>query len=428
MGNTETENLYRRFIMPVLIATTLLIGFSVPISVAFDNLLLALVFMAMLLNIPSVWHTISNNPVARAACYLFGMISIAVTYGATPWMEAAAVAGKYLDLLYIPAFMVILSRAELRQRAQYAFMMAMGLTLFLSYLVGFEIMEIQPWMSPRAVSENPAIFHNHITQNNMMALAIFLALLHLRGTATFTAKLGWGAFIVLATINVLFMVQGRTGYLVLIVLLVWFTWSTIRRNKKFSSMFGGKKILLIAIGLVGVVASVYNTSEAFNHRVTSAMRQFSTWQPGSSYEITEEPKSIAVTRRLDFYYYSAKIVQQHPIIGVGTGGLPASYAEQVNGKDAPSNPHNEFLMITVQTGLIGLVLLLYLFYTQWRYAEKLKNALEQDAARGLMLAYAVSCTLNSSLLDHADGLLFAFMTAAFFGGWESKKVVGPQGA
>jgi hypothetical protein len=73
-------------------------------------------------------------------------------------------------------------------------------------------------------------------------------------------------------------------------------------------------------------------------------------------------------------------------------------------------------MLTVQTGVIGLALLLYLFYTQWRTAPKLPTPFEQDAARGLVLAYAANCSLNSALMDHADGLFFAFMTAALFAG------------
>jgi len=81
-----------------------------------------------------------------------------------------------------------------------------------------------------------------------------------------------------------------------------------------------------------------------------------------------------------------------------------------------NNPHNEYLMIAVQTGIIGLALLLYLFYTQWRYAPLLHTSFEQDAARGLVLAYLVNCSLNSALRDHADGLFFAFMTAVLFAG------------
>ena len=71
-------------------------------------------------------------------------------------------------------------------------------------------------------------------------------------------------------------------------------------------------------------------------------------------------------------------------------------------------------MIAAQTGIAGLALLLYLLYTLWRTAPRLPGAFEQDAARGLVLAYLVNCAFNSALMDHSDGLFFAFMTAVLF--------------
>jgi hypothetical protein len=71
-------------------------------------------------------------------------------------------------------------------------------------------------------------------------------------------------------------------------------------------------------------------------------------------------------------------------------------------------------MITAQVGLVGGMLLLFLFYTQWRCAPRLATPFAQDAARGLVLAYMVNCAFNSALLDHADGLFFAWLTALLF--------------
>jgi hypothetical protein len=50
----------------------------------------------------------------------------------------------------------------------------------------------------------------------------------------------------------------------------------------------------------------------------------------------------------------------------------------------------------------------------WRYAPLLPTSFEQDAARGLLIAYMINCMLNSALMDHSDGLFFAFMTAVLF--------------
>jgi O-antigen ligase len=137
--------------------------------------------------------------------------------------------------------------------------------------------------------------------------------------------------------------------------------------------------------------------------------EFQEWSP-------DHGKDTSSGQRLDFYLNSLQIVRDHTIFGVGTGGFPAAYELQTQGKDVKEtrNPHNEYLMISVQTGIIGLALLLYLFYTQWRCAPSLPTSFEQDAARGLVLACMTSCMVNSTLLDHADGLLFSFMSAVLF--------------
>ena len=68
----------------------------------------------------------------------------------------------------------------------------------------------------------------------------------------------------------------------------------------------------------------------------------------------------------------------------------------------------------MQLGLGGLGLLLYLFYTQWRYAVNLPTLFEQDAARGLVLTISITALFNSPLLDHTEGLFSAFASALLF--------------
>jgi hypothetical protein len=79
------------------------------------------------------------------------------------------------------------------------------------------------------------------------------------------------------------------------------------------------------------------------------------------------------------------------------------------------------MLITVQTGLVGLAALLWLFWQQWRYALQLPTPLERNLAQGLVLMMILICMLNSSLLDHTEGLLFAWMTALLYGGLESAR-------
>lgn len=397
-----------------------LVGFSVPISVALDNVLLALILLGVLASLRSISGIVRSHPIAHAAMLLFVILVMAMVYGTTPWMDALSVVGKYVDLIFVPIFIYFLVRGGYRRRARYAYLAAMAITLFLSYLVGLQLIEPMAWMNQYTTPNNPFIFHSHITQNNMMVFAIFLALLESRDAVTRTARIGWGMFALLGAINILFMVQGRTGYLILLALLGWFVWVTLARHRHARGRaWGWRHGVIILSATLAVVLAAYHLSSRLHERVALAISEYQAWSPGQG-------KDTSTGQRLDFYYNTLQIVRDHPFVGVGTGGFPAAFKQQVQGTDVllTSNPHNEYLLIAAQAGLIGLALLLYLFYMLWRYAPLLPSPLEQDAARGLVLAYMVNCMFNSALHDHADGLLFAFMTAVLFAGLRPESAHG----
>ncbi len=396
--------------LPVFRTSTILLGVSVAISVAIDNLLMAVVLLCVMFKWRKIWQLVQQHPVARSAWLLFGVLIAAMLYGETPLREAAGTLSKYVDLAFIPLFMVLLSGETYRHRAQHAFLFVMGVTLLMSWLVGLEILPVQHWMWAEAAADNPAIFRSHITQNNMMAFAVFLALLKFREASSPGIKMAWGTFVLLGATNVLFMVQGRTGYMILLVLSGWFIWTTLARYMRArGNTWGWQQAIVTLLVLVGLAVIAYQTSTRLHDRVSLASSELQSWE-------LNHGKDTSTGQRLDFYYNTFRIVQQHPVFGVGTGGFADAFAKQVQGTEVMQtrNPHNEYLMVSAQTGLIGLVFMLYLFYTQWRCAPLLDRPFTQDAARGLVLAYLVNCSFNSALMDHADGLFFAFMTAALY--------------
>ncbi|MDD4957813.1 MAG: O-antigen ligase family protein [Gallionella sp.] len=391
-------------------ASTALIGLAVPISTAISNVCLAAVLLGGLFYGRAIWQMVKSQPVAQAAWLLFGALWLGTLYGATPWREAMGLLGKYIDLAFIPLFMLMLSGEVARRWAQRAFFAASGLILFLSYLVGLKLLSVQHWMTTFSAVDNPVIFHSHITQNNMMAMAIFLALLNAREAVSNKLRWVWAGFASLALFNVLFMVIGRTGYLILFTLLGWLAWATLARYaQRHGKTWGIRQAMLIVIGMMAVIVLALQLSPRLHERVSAVVSEYQAWQPNHG-------EGTSTGERLDFYYNTLQIIQQHPLVGVGTGGFAAAFAQQTAGTAAKKtpNPHNEYLMMTAQIGLAGGLLLLFLFYTQWRCAPRLATPYAQDAARGLVLAYMVNCSFNSALLDHADGLFFAWLTALLF--------------
>jgi hypothetical protein len=63
------------------------------------------------------------------------------------------------------------------------------------------------------------------------------------------------------------------------------------------------------------------------------------------------------------------------------------------------------------------VVLAGLLVTQWRLAVRLPGGFEPAAARALVLTYAAASALSSTLIDHSEGFLFAYMSGLLFAGY-----------
>lgn len=409
------DGMLSRFTAKPLQVVAILLGISIPVSVALDNLLAALLIVLGLVGAGHQIFSIAlRNPVARAAWLLFGILLLAVCYGQAGWREALGTLAKYVDLALVPLFMVALSHPATNRMAFYAFMLVMAVTLVLTCLLGFGLIDTQPWMWREALHGNPAIFRSSITQNVLMGYAVFLALLHAREEVVIWKKVAYGIFAALGGMSVLFLVIGRTGYLILFALLAWFAWSTLDGYLRVrGKAIGWRSMLAVALLMLGSVSAAYHASGRLHERVDQVVAEYKAWQPNVA---NAASNSTSTGERLEFYYNSLKIASAHPFIGVGTGGFPQAYAQQVAGTGIlpTHNPHNEYLMLMVQAGLPALLLMLYWLYVQWREAAKLESPLRKDAARGLALTVGICCLVNSSLLDHTEGLFFAFMSALLF--------------
>jgi O-antigen ligase len=257
--------------------------------------------------------------------------------------------------------------------------------------------------SAQGTAANPHVFKMHITQSIFMAFFAFLLAVKARLADVPKMRLLFALAALLAVYNILFMVQGRTGYVVLVALTAYFCFDWL-----------GRKGLAVAVAvcLVTGVAGYYAPGP-MQQRIKLATTEVEMWQPGKG-----AMNSNSSGLRLDYYTNSLSIIRDHPLFGVGTGGFEKAYDEKVRNTAMASsnNPHNQYLLITVQLGVLGLGLLLYLFYTQWRMAGLLPTVLEQNLARGVLLTIASGSLLNSLLLDHSEGLFFAWASGVLFAG------------
>ena len=375
------------------------LGFSIPISVALDNVLLAVT--ALLWLAAGNWRArvavIRNNPVALAALALFGLLALGLAWGMRNPGDGMRYLGKYTDLLFVPLFLFFFTDMQTRERALLAFCLAALASVVVSHLVYFDLLADNPLL-PRN-REYPGGFKLSITHGLIVAFAAFLFALRARAETDRRRRWCLGALALFAAHNVVFVVFGRTGYLVLAVLFVYF----------FVVSFGRRGLLLIIMICAATIVAAYSTSSTFQQRADVSAREFKQWEPG-------KPADTSVGLRLEWYSNSLGIIGQHPLLGSGTGSFPAAYAHAVLDRNMAhtDNPHNEYLLISVQIGLIGLACLIHLFIRQWRMAGRLEQTLYRDLGRGLVLTIAVGCLFNSLLADHTEGLLFSWLSGLVF--------------
>lgn len=380
------------------------LGISIPISTALDSVLLVVVLAGWLAS--GAWRAkweAGRNPVAVAALALFALLLLGTLYGERNPGDAGAILRKYLDLLWIPMLVWVMRDPVMRARALYALAASLALVLVISFLIMADVIPAGGLLA--GDSGYPIVLKGRQTHGPLMAFGAFLYFQLAVAAAGARARVGWLVLAVLALINGTLVVQGVTGYLVFGALALYLGY-----------LAKGWRGLAGAAGVAAALVTVLIlTPGAFQARVARIQSEIAQWRPGAV-----DGLSSAGTR-LEFYRVSVAIVLDRPLLGHGTGSFTKAFADKTRDVAAlPSrNPHNEYLHLMVQLGLVGLAALLYLFVTQWRLAPGLASPLEFRLARGLIVMMVVGCLFNSWLMDHTEGLLYAWLTGLLFAGLES---------
>jgi O-antigen ligase len=372
------------------------VGFALPVSVALDSIAVALMVLLWLASGPTGQDLTSSrhNRVTVAALALFALCALSLLYGEGSTEYGLMYLKKYMDLLLIPVFVLLFRDAHLRHLGLRAFEAAMLITLVASYLLA---MGVLPWTPP--FTANPlagaTVFKYQITHGTFMAFAAYLFAERARTNASPVPRALWVIAAGLAVINVLFMVSGRTGYLVLFALALIFCWH----------VFGWRGFAVVSAGLFVAIALLMSGSNPFSDRVQRGLAEARAWEQGIGAD-------SSIGHRLDFYTTTAAIVRENPLFGVGLGGFPGAYRAQVEGTAiTPTyNPHNQFLLFAAQLGIVGLAAYLWLLWALWSCSRLSGGTYEQLVARGLLATAVIGSMVNSFLLDHTEGLFFAWMS------------------
>ena len=367
-----------------------LLAIAIPTSTALTTIVVGGILLCWLFsgNIKEKIQMGFQHTLVRGFLVFFLAYCLALFYTIAPIQEvmhSLRHVGRWWLLFF---FLPFCQNKKMTQYALWAFVTTMGLV----WLLG--LLKVLGFLSIGAKFSAVAVFKNHIVTSYLMSFAAYI----LAERAYYHKEYREISILFLSVMifEVLFMSAGRTGYVMLLLLSGFFTWQHWRWR-------GLLAMLPIVAALLGLGIQYSNTfSERFFHIPGE-------WQ---SHQLGAE---TSMGLRMEFLKTSFYTALEHPWFGTGTGSFATAYAATASTLELASiqNPHNEYLHIWIELGILGCLLLVFLFHRMWQ-CSRLLTVQERMIAQGFILSFAVGCFGNSILMDFTERHFFILMTALLF--------------
>lgn len=375
-------------------AAALLLGISLPTSNPLINISLVLILISLIVNYKTLhFKPLLTNPLVYLPAAMFALLALSLLFHHNSYgPEMVSKDKKFLYVLPLALFFI--NQPQRIKLFCMGFLLANAVALTGTIAVG--VLHI-PLSGVDAA--NPTIFKLQITQNFFMALAALFWL-----TLAFKShgwkRWGYGVLVVAASYSILFLVLGRTGYVALVVGLgMWL----------FFSLGSRQRWALALLGAIAFTALLLIPNNATN-RIIQGVDEIKVCMAASVGNVNEACSS-SMGQRSAFAIEAVRLIKESPILGHGAGGF---YYEnpQINYKI--NNPHNQYLLETIQSGVIGLAIFLAwvicCYRVIWQQTPVLRNVL-----LAVLSSYMACNFFNSFLLDSSEGHLFMIFVAILAG-------------
>jgi O-antigen ligase len=388
------------------------LAFSIPLSTALPFIISAIIFINWLCinEFRDDWNRVKSNAVVISILLFLLFMIIALLWSQDPQHGLLFTLKKEAKLILIPIFMLFITPKHSKTYF-IAFLLGMSISELFTYLVFLKI--IHPFMN--SSTYHPAPFLSHITYSPIIAFAIYL-LLQLVLFSKELSRLKTIVYVLFAltmTFN-LFISGGRAGQVMFFGVIFLL----------FVQYFHRHKIIATALSLLSIILMstlFYSAIPTFKHRVDLIFSDISRF---------DKNRDTSLGQRLTFAINSSEIIRDNPIFGVGTGGFKENYA-RINQINSPQisptlNPHNMYIFVLVEFGVVGLILFLSIFFFQIKYALLQKDIVMKNIGIAFPLLFLLIMFSESYLLIPSTLFLFIFFSSILYTNPLTTKLKEPQ--
>ena len=391
MGNEKSEFRNGGLSHRIAFWSLCCLGFLIPIStVAVTGIIPGFMVGLWLIsrNLQNFPALLKDSRVTQLSIALFVWLALSGLFGEVGW-DSFKFLKKYRELILIPIFIGFTINMSSRER----FHICSALNIGLLVTLGISLLQIADILPLKR--GYPAL-SSSITQASFMAWGMFWMLHQYRQTKS----VKWLVGALGAAINSTLIMHSSTGVLLVLVMLGLFGLQTMR----------GMKFVAVITITCGVIFGGYMSIDRFKRELNESIGFGMKILIGE--DVDQNQLVSSTGERYQFASNGAKLFLQSPLVGYGVGSVEHQYDGFISGTDfkRTTNLHNEYLMIGVQSGAIGIFLWIGVF---WAMVTTViyTGMTERWLVQGIVIWMAVGCLVNSFLLDAKEGMMFALLTA-----------------
>lgn len=409
---------FKSFNQKIAFFCTTFFSFFIIFGPALTNLFLFLTLIFILLSGNLKQHCIAawTNPVSKYSFIFFLLFLVGISWSIAETSDAFRIWKKYLPFFFILMLIPLFNSKERQRLGINIFLLSTLIVLILSYLIYFGLItEFNVSIPGRHRTLNVTMdggFQTHIITNILIAFSSFIYLTRSSLNKGSLSLINLILFLI-SSYYVLFISTGTSGQVLYLMLLFVFFLQT---SKKWFAIFISIAFSLTIIGVTNV-DSVKKTHPNIEKSVNKIQYKYG--------QLFEESNPGNVNQRPQRNINSIKMIVSDPWIGTGTGSYFAAYKSKLPEIEKITtgtkwNPHNEYLSIGVQLGVLGMLFFIYLFYLQFRHSLQNKDIEIRNISQGFIAFMMIGCIANSMIMDSGEGHFYAYFSALLFSQYQQK--------
>ncbi|WP_246534947.1 O-antigen ligase family protein [Methylomonas paludis] len=332
-----------------------------------------------------------QHPVGKAILIFVGWLLISMFYADTSAQTKLTTLLSWQKLFFVFILLGFFYQADWQRRFVYSYFIFMSLAALISLLCWF--------VKFGTFDQSPGIIMtNYVAQSIALIAALLCAVFLLNKPDSGVPKAYLWLSNALFVINIFIISPARSGYIALPPALI------------FAGIYfyGFKKLPQLIAILFSIIMIAGLSSSNLQQRIKLGL------QEQTSYQTSASETSIGL--RMIFYKNTMELISQNPLWGYGTSSFESVYSHYAAAQSSDwhggktGDPHNQYLFIWLENGLVGLIL--FGFYIYYALRVGWYHPAYGQIAAGFLIAICASSLFNSHFKTFPEGNLLAFFMGA----------------